>query len=324
MGVTSFLPASGNNNNEAITPQGYTPPNHTFDIATSIQVQGDYFGAMGIRLLRGRPLSPDDNEKSQLVTVVNHKLAEQSWPSQNPIGKQLRVGTPSMQTPWMTVVGEVADVKESSPDQPTKQEFYIPIHQAEKDIGSLSSPTDLNGNGGYIAVRTAMPPQLMESALRATVHSIDAQLPLTQMQAMTQALSDSEAPRMFNTYVISSFAAAAVLLAILGIYSVIAFTVALRTQEMAIRMALGSQRTGIIRLILLSGAKLAAIGCVLGVAGALASSQLLQSLLFGVSSFDPITLTVAVLLILLLVLAASFVPARRAAGIHPMRALREE
>ena len=324
VGVTSFLPATGGNNNEAITPQGYTPPKHEFDLATSAQIQGDYFQAMGIPLLRGRFFTPDDNAKSQLVVIVNHKLAQQSWPGQNPIGKQFRIGTDKMQTPWMTVVGEVADIKENSPDQPTKQEFYTPVHQAEEDVGSLGSPSDLNGNGGYIALRTAMPPQLMENALRSAVHSIDPQLPLVQMQPMTQALSESEAPRRFNTLLISAFAAAAVLLAILGIYSVIAFSVALRTQEMAIRMALGSQRVGIVRLILTSGAKLGVIGCAIGVVGALASSRLLQALLFGVSPFDPITLTVAVVLILLLVLAASFVPARRAAAIHPMRALREE
>lgn len=324
VGVTSFLPASGNNSNEAITPKDYTPPKDTFDLGTSIQVQGDYFAAMGIPLLRGRLLTPDDNESSQLVTVVNRKLAEQSWPGQNPIGKQLRIGTPAMQTPWMTVVGEVADVKESSPDDPTKQQLYVPIDQAERDIGSLANPGDLNGNGGYIALRTAMPPEQMENTLRATVRSIDPQLPLTQVQAMTQALSDSEAPRRFNTFIISAFAAAAVLLAILGIYSVIAFTVALRVQEMAIRMALGSQRSGIIGLVLASGAKLAAIGCVLGLAGAVASSRLLQTLLFGVSPFDPLTLSLAVVLILLLVLLASLVPARKAATIDPMRALREE
>ncbi len=324
VGVTSFLPASGNNNNEAILPDGYTPPKDTYDLGTSIQVQGDYFTAMGIPLLRGRLFTPDDNESAQLVVVVNHTLAEQSWPGQNPIGKRLRVGLPNMQTPWMTVVGEVADVKEGSPDVLAKQQFYVPIDQAEKDIGALATPTDLNGNGGFIALRTAMPPEQMENTLRATVRSIDPQLPLTQVQAMTQSLSESEAPRRFNTFIISAFAAAAVLLAILGIYSVIAFTVALRVQEMAIRMALGSQRAGIVALVLASGAKLAAIGCLLGLAGAVASSRLLQTMLFGVSPFDPATLSMAVVLILLLVLVASLVPARRAATIDPMRALREE
>jgi len=324
VGLTSFLPAQGSNNNEAIIAEGYTPPNNAYDLATTIQVQGDYFTAMGIPLLRGRLLTPADKEDSQLVVVVNHKLAETSWPGQDPIGKRMRVGLPQMQTPWLTVVGEVADVKENSPDADTKQEFFVPIRQAEADIGSLASPTDLNGNGGYIALRTAMPPEQMENALRATVRSIDPQLPLTQVQSMTHALSESEAPRKFNTFIISAFAFAAVLLAVLGIYSVIAFSVALRVQEMAIRMALGSQRSGIVSLVLASGAKLAAVGCVLGLAGALASSRLLQTMLFGVSPFDPVTLSAAVVAILLLVLAASFLPARRAASIDPMRALREE
>lgn len=324
VGITGFLPASGSNNNQAFIAEGYTPPNHTYDLATVIQMQGDYFSAMGIPLLRGRFLTQDDTANSQLVVVVNHKLAEQTWPGQNPIGKRLRVGLLQMQTPWLTVVGEVADVKENSPDEPDKQQYYIANDQAEKIIGSLAQPGDLNGNGGYIALRTATPPEQMENALRATVRGIDPQLPLTQVQAMTHALSESEAPRKFNTYVISAFAGAALLLAILGIYSVIAFTVALRVQEMAIRMALGSQRSGIIGLILKSGAKLGIVGCALGVGGALLSSRLLQSLLFGVSPFDPATLTLAVVVILALVVAASFVPAQRAAGIDPMRALREE
>lgn len=323
-GFTTFLPASNSNNSQAFMPEGYTPPNHTYDLATVAQVQGDYFAAMGIPLLRGRYLTADDTADSQLVVVVNQKLAEQSWPGQNPIGKRLRIGLLQMQTPWMTVVGEVADVKESSPDEPTKQQYYIASAQAEKSIGSLAQPDDLQGNGGYIAVRTSTPPELMENELRETVRGIDPQLPLTQVEAMTHAVSEAEAPRKFNTFVISAFAGAALLLAILGIYSVIAFSVALRMQEMAIRMALGSQRAGIVGLILKSGAKLGAIGCALGIGGALLSSRLLESLLFGVSPFDPTTLIAAVVVILALVIAASLVPAQRAAGINPMRALRED
>jgi ABC-type antimicrobial peptide transport system permease subunit len=141
---------------------------------------------------------------------------------------------------------------------------------------------------------------------------------------MEQAVSDSEAPRRFNTVLITSFACAAVLLAVLGIYSVIAFSAASRVQELAIRMALGSQRAGIVRLILESGAKLAAFGCVLGLAGAAAASTLLRSLLFGVSPFDPLVLTLAAVGVLVLALAASALPALRAASIDPMQALRGE
>jgi ABC-type antimicrobial peptide transport system permease subunit len=141
---------------------------------------------------------------------------------------------------------------------------------------------------------------------------------------MEQAVSDSEAPRRFNTVLISSFAFAAVLLAVLGIYSIIAFSVASRVQEMAIRMALGSQRAAIVRLVLESGVKLALIGCVLGLGGALAASGLLRSLLFGVSPFDPMVLTFAAIGVLLLAVAASTLPALRAASIDPMKALRGE
>jgi ABC-type antimicrobial peptide transport system permease subunit len=164
----------------------------------------------------------------------------------------------------------------------------------------------------------------MENQLLSTVRSLDPQLPLTQMQTMTHAISDSEAPRRFNTILISSFAAAALLLAILGIYSVIAFTVAMRVHEMAIRMALGSQRSGIVGLVLASGLKLAAAGCIIGLAGAIAASRLLKTFVFGVSTLDPLVLVAAAFLVLMLAMAASLLPARRAASINPMKALRAE
>jgi len=325
VGLSTFLPASGNNNNNAFVAEGYVPAKSgVIDLATWMQVQGDYFQAMGIPLLNGRLFTPADKAGSQLVAIVNQKLAEQSWPGQNPIGKRIRIGTQAMGTPWATVVGEVEDVKENSPDLPTKQQYYSPIDQVEEQIGQLGSPTDLNGNGVFVALRTSMPPEQMENALRATVRAIDPQLPLTQVQTMEHAISDTEAPRRFNTALISSFAGAAVLLAILGIYSVIAFSVALRVQEIAIRMALGSQRLGIVRLILISGAKLALIGCAIGLAGAVAASQLLRSFLFGVSALDPVVLTLAAFLVLLLAMAASLIPARRASSINPMRAIRAE
>jgi ABC-type antimicrobial peptide transport system permease subunit len=230
-----------------------------------------------------------------------------------------------MQTPWLTVVGEVEDVKLGAPDDPSIEEYYGPVAQAEDSFGSLANPAiDLNGNGGYILVRTSLPPEQMENALRSTVRAIDPQLPLTQVQTMEHAVSETEAPRRFNTVLISSFAFAAVLLAVLGIYSVIAFSVASRVQEMAIRMALGSQRGGIIRLVLESGAKLASVGCVLGLVGAAAASTLLRSMLFGVSPFDPFVLAAAAMGVLLLALGASTLPAFRAASIDPNRALRGE
>jgi putative ABC transport system permease protein len=324
-GLSSFLPASGSFSNSTFIVDGYVPPQGAgMNLATLVTVQGDYLQAMGIPLLAGRFFTPADKPDTQLVAIVNHKLAEHFWPGADPIGKRLRVGTKDMQPPWLTVVGEIADVKESSPDAPDKEEWYQPVEQLEKSLGSLGSPADINGNGGFIALRTAMPPEQMENLLLNTVRSIDPQLPLTQVQSMEQTVADSEAPRRFNTVLISAFAIAAVLLAALGIYSVIAFSAALRVQEMAIRMALGSQRSGILRLIFTSAAKLAVAGCVLGMVGAAAASHLMQSLLFGVSPFDPLVLALAAVFVLTLALVASLLPAQRAASIDPMQALRAD
>ena len=325
VGLSSFVPASGSNSNTTFVVDGYVPPpGASMNLARLVTVEGDYLQAMGIPLLSGRFFTPSDTASNQLVAIVNHRLAEHYWPGGDPIGKRLRIGTPDMQPPWLTVVGEIADIKEGSPDAPAKEEWYQPVEQVEKSLGSLGSPTDINGNGGYIALRTAAEPQQIENLLRATVRSIDPLLPLTQVQSMEQAVAESEAPRRFNTVLISAFAIAAVLLAALGIYSVIAFSAALRVQEMAIRIALGAQRSGILSLVFRSAAKLAVVGCILGLVGAAAASHLLKSLLFGVSPFDPLVLALAAAFVLLLALVAALLPARRAASIDPMMALRAD
>jgi predicted permease len=325
VGLSNLVPGQGYSNNQTFVVEGYTPPKGAeMNLATVSHVYGDFFPAVGIPLLHGRFFTDDDRAGKQLVLIVNHKFAEHFWPGQSPLGKHVRIGTPEMQTPWLTIVGEVSDVKLGSPDDPTRMQYYIPGAQDEDDVGALAQPDDLNGNGGTIILRSALPPEQMENALRATFRSLDPLLPLNQVQTLQQGVSETEAPRRFNTVLISSFAFAAVLLAILGIYSIIAFSVASRVQEMAIRMALGSQRAAIMRLVLESGAKLAAIGCVLGLGGALAASGLLRSLLFAVSPYDPTVLTLSVIGVLLLAIVASALPALRAASINPMQALRGE
>lgn len=325
-GITTFLPASGSSGNTTFVAEGYVAPQGAnMNLATPVTVEGDYLPAMGVPLLAGRLFTPADNQNAQLVVIVNHTLAEHYWPGSDPIGKRLRIGTPETPTPWLTIVGEVAAVKENSPDSPDKEQWYQPIDQLEKSLGSLATPADSpRGNGGFVAIRTAMEPGQMTNALRATVRSIDPQLPLNQVQSMEQAVSDSEAPRRFQTALISSFAFAAVLLAALGIYSVIAFSAALRVQEMAIRMALGSQRSGILSLVFLSAIKLALAGCAIGLLGAAASSNLLHSFLFNVSPFDPLVLTLAAVFVVVLALVASLLPAARAAAVNPMKALRAD
>lgn len=279
---------------------------------------------MRIPLLSGRYFTDSDNADSQLVAIVNREFAQHYWPGQNPVGKRIRTGMLKSGTPWMTIVGEIADAKLGRPDADAREQFYQPVAQLEKDAGAQAQPSDLNGNGGWIVLRSALPPQQMENSLRAAVRSLDPLLPLSEVQTMDDIVARSEAPRRFNTVVISSFALAAVLLAALGIYSVIAFSVASRVQEMAIRMALGSQRSHIVRLVALSGLKLAAIGCILGLAGALAASSILRSFLFHVSPFDPVVMILATVAVFVLALAASALPARRAASTSPLEALRAE
>jgi predicted permease len=325
VGITSFLPAAGNNWGIAFTIEGYVPPKGAgLNMASMSLVEGDPFEALGIGVLRGRVFTELDKAGSQLVAIVNRKMAERYWPGQDPIGKRLRRGMPETSTPWMTVVGEVDDVKLGSPDAETMAQVYQPVTQMVASEGVLASVGELSGADGWIVLRTRMAPEQMQDGLRATVRKADPQLPLYQMQTMEHAISKSEAPRRFNTVLISSFAIVAVLLSVLGIYAVIAFSVALREQEMAVRMALGCQRFGVILLILASGVRLSAVGCGLGLLGAVAASSLLQSFLFEVSPFDPSVLAFSAVAMLLLALAASALPARRASSTDPLLASRGE
>lgn len=324
VGLTSTLPTKASIE-RLFVPGGYIAPKGArMNIAMFFYIEGEFFRTMRIPLLRGRFFTDEDRADSQLVVIVNRKLAEHYWPGQDPIGKRIRLGTVKMSRPWLTVVGEIDNVTVDAPDSQSQMQFYQPVAQANAAEGSTAKPTDVYGNGMSVVLRTAMPPEQVENSLRATFHSLDPQLPITQVQSMDQAVSETEAPRHFNTTVITAFGIIAVLLAILGIYSVIAFSAFQRTHEMAIRMALGSSQSGIVRLVLFSGAKLAVIGCALGLAGAVVAMRLIRSLLFQVDPFDPPVFVGAALVILMLALAASMLPAQRAASIDPIRALHDE
>jgi predicted permease len=325
VGITTVLPSTGDWEGPAITIEGYVPPKGAgLNQAMASVLRGDPIQALGIRLLRGRTFTEADNAGSQLVALVNSSLAQRYWPGQDPIGKRFRRGMQETRTPWVTVVGEVDSIKMGSPDERTPDQFYQPVDQTPMSEGDFASAGEVNADYGYIVLRTHAEPEQMENALLATVHGIDPQVPLRHIQTMEHAIASSEAPRRFNTILISCFALVAVLLSVLGIYSIIAFSVALREQEMALRMALGCQRSGVLAIILASGVKLAAIGCVFGLLGAVAASRLLRSFLFAVSPFDPVVLTLAAVAMLLLALAASALPARRASKTDPMLALRGE
>ncbi len=263
-GVTTLLPAANNMSMGAFVADGYVArKGEDLNLGWPSQVLGDYFRATGIPIIRGRDFTSADREGAPLVAIVNRTLAEHFWaPGQNPIGKRIRIGVTQSPTPWITVVGEIGDIRQTAPDQDTMSQFYQPTAQYKTSLATFAPPEMLNANNATVVLRTTMAPEQMADALRSVVRSIDPRLALTQVESMDQVVSDGQAPRRFNTALISSFAGAAVLLALLGIYSVIAFSAALRTQEMAIRLALGADRAGVMRLVLVSGAR----GLVLSVA----------------------------------------------------------
>jgi putative ABC transport system permease protein len=324
-GITNVLPASGfqGGTSYVLDETAHDTSGGQLRIAPWTNAEGNYFQAMGIRRIQGRLFNADDKQGAPLVAVVNQKLAARFWPKGDAIGRRVRLGTPESKTPWVTIVGVVETTKMNALDAPDQEQIYAPFQQFFGMLGQFA-PKDQGGFNGFIVLRSTLPPEQMTNSLRAAVAALDPQLALQQIQTMDQQLSSSEAPRRFNTSLISVFAVGALLLATIGVYAVIAFSVSMRSQEMAIRMALGSRRGEIVRLVLISGAKLAAIGCVAGLVGALAVSKLLGAMLFNVSATDPLILTGSIATMIVLSLVACAIPAQRAASANPVDALRSE
>jgi len=321
-GITSGLPASGGLAESTYTIEGQPTEGWKLKFAAFAIPYGDYFHTMGIPLLEGRTFTPDDRADTPLVVVVNQTMAKNCWPGQNAIGKRMHVGNPKKDYPWATVVGVVADTKIGARDEPTLEQWYGPATQPAILYGTRSNGTLTESAAGFIAVRAELPPEQMSATLRAAVAEVDPLLALRQIQPMDDVISNVEAPRRFNTDLITGFAAGALLLAIVGIYAVVAFSVSQRNQEIAVRMALGAQRSNIARLVLHSGAKLALLGCVLGVIGSFAVAHVIRSLLFEVSPTDPLIYLAGIAIMMAMALLASLIPASRAAAADPVEALR--
>jgi predicted permease len=322
VGMINAAPATGGYPMTAYTIEGKSTDRWKPEFAIFSVIFGDYFRVMGVRLLGGRYFNADDRSTSQPVVIVNESMARHCWPGQYAVGKRMHVGGPPMKSPWATVVGVVADTKMGSRDEPSSDQWYTPMEQADilyfsDDTGKLTSPF-----AAYITARSALGPEQMIHTLRSTVAEIDPFLALKQVQSMTEAIANIEAPRRFNTGLISAFALGALLLAITGIYALVAFSASLRTQEIAIRMVLGAQRTRIAGLILSSAVKLALLGCTFGVLGSLAVSRIIESLLFDVSATDPTIYLAGVLVMMTTAMLASALPAIRVASVDPIVWLR--
>ena len=322
VGMTDILPASGFNGGTSYTVEGVRAEDWKLQFAMLSATNGDYFPAMGIPLIGGRYFTTDDRENAPLVVIVNQSMAQHCWPGQQALGKRIHVGNPGRKEwPWATVAGVVANTKLGARDEPDTDQWYAPAQQPAI-VGESETETLASAASGYITLRSALPAGEMTQTLRATVGEIDPLLALQQVQPMDEVLASIEGPRRFNTDLISAFAAGALLLAVTGIYAVVAFSVSLRRQEIAVRMALGAQRAGIARLVVISSVKLALLGCGIGLAGSYAASRLVSSFLFEVSATDPIIYGVGVLIMMGMAVVASAIPARRAANADPMDALR--
>jgi predicted permease len=322
VGTTNALPATGASGQAAYTTEGQLAENWKLKFTSFAFVEGEYFRAMGIRLLEGRTFTVDDRPETELVVIVNQSMAEHSWPGQSAIGKRMHVGNPKKDLPWATVVGVVADTKVGARDEPSADQWYSLARQSAILYGAKFSGKLTEPAGGYVTVRSALPPEQITRTLRSTIAEIDPQLALRQVQPMDDVISTVEAPRRFNTDLVTAFALGALLLAVTGIYAVVSFSVSLRTSELAVRVALGAQRMSIARLVLISAGKLALLGCGLGVLGSLAVSRLVGSFLFEVSATDPLVYVAGVLIMLMMALLASLIPATRAASADPVDALR--
>ena len=321
-GISNTLPTGNSGGLAAYTIEGRPAAGWKLTFAAFVLTYGDYFHAMGIPLVEGRYFTAEDRAGAPLVVIVNASMAKRCWPGENALGKRIHVGNPQKGYPWAMVVGVVGDTTLGPRDAPVADQWFIPAEQPAILYGANAPENLVQPAGGFIALRSSLEPEQMVRVLRSSVAEVDPLLALTDVGSMREAMASVEAPRRFNTDLMASFALAALLLALTGIYAVVAFSVTLRAREIAIRMALGAQRGSIARMVLLSGMKLALIGCGLGVLGSLAVSRLVGAFLFGVSATDPVVYAATIATMLTIAILASALPANRAAKADPVEALR--
>jgi predicted permease len=272
-----------------------------------------YFRTMGIPLIHGRMFGDQDDWQSPHVAVISESLARQRWPNQDPIGQVIEFGNMDGNLKPLTIIGIVGDVRGRGLDLPPSSIIYVDYRQ--RGMNANSTPT--------ILMRSAAPAGTIVSAARGIFHDLAPDAPV-KFSTFADEMGGWLADRRFLLLLVGAFAAAALALAAVGIYGVVAFSVTRRTQEIGIRMALGAQRSGVMRLIVGEGARLAILGVVIGIAASFVITRLLSSLLFGVSATDPITFVGVAALLCLVALLASYLPARRAMHLDPTIALRHE
>jgi predicted permease len=269
-----------------------------------------YFRTLEVPLHAGRDFSAHDQYDAEFVAIVNEALVRKSFPGQNPLGRKLQCGLDNRK--YMTIVGVAADFRSSDPALPARPAIYMPYLQHPFYATRVT-----------FAIKTAADPMSVAEAVRRTVREVNSEIPV-QFTTMDARLSDTVASPRFRSILLGIFAGLAVLLAMAGVYGVMAYTVGQRTSEIGLRMALGADSGSILKLVLSGGVRLAAIGMVLGLVGALGATRLLETMLYGVTHTDPATYLGIAAAVAVTALAACAVPAWRATRVDPLEALRQE
>ncbi|MBA3357258.1 MAG: ABC transporter permease [Pyrinomonadaceae bacterium] len=318
-GYATSIPLAWKGGTSGFFPEGRTVERASAEglsyDANHRQVSADYLKTIGIPLLRGRSISDGDDERAMPAAIVNETMARQYWPGEDAVGKRFKLGDPQDDIPWRTIVGVVGDVRQMGVDEPVKAEMYIPYGQIKDQ--QWYSPRDL-------VIRATVDPLSIVAAACNEIHQVDPAQPISNIRTMEEVLGEETASRRLGMTLLTIFAALALLLATLGIYGVLAYFVVQHTQEIGVRVALGAQRHDILGLVLRKGMTLTLLGVAIGLGVAFALTRMMASLLYGVSTADPLTYAAIAVLLTTVALIACYLPARRASKVDPMVALTYE
>jgi putative ABC transport system permease protein len=310
VGGEMYLPLTGLKIGHAFTRDDRARPRPGEELGTDIRVvAGDYFRALGIPLQRGRAFDARDHERAATLFVVNEELARRYFPGEDPVGRRVSFDWDGMVSG--EIVGVVGSIREMGPKEAPSPALYRPY--AQMPVNQMTLVIQAEGD-----------PLALTSPAAAAIRQIDPNQPVADVRTMQRVLEGTVTQPRLVLYVLAGFAGVALLLAGLGLYGIISYSVAQRQREIGVRVALGAQRSDVLRPILREGMVLTGIGLLFGLAGAMASTRVMRSLLFGVNPTDPLTLVTVSAFLLLTALAASYVPARRAARMDPAVALRSE
>jgi putative ABC transport system permease protein len=308
--IGNNLPFTYNGDSVLIAVEGIPDPqpNQWPDVVVRV-ISPKYFQTMGIPLVMGRDFTQHDNASGRKVVIVTEKTARHYWPGQNPIGKRLKPGTTASKQPWWEVIGVVKDVRQNDFVAEPKMQMYMPHAQVQSFAANA------------LVVRSKVEPLSLAASVRNQVWEIDPDQPVSEIRTMQEIVAGAVARQRFSMVLLGVFAGLALVLAAVGIYGVMSYSVAQRTREIGIRMALGAQRTDVLKITVTQGLKLVGFGLLIGLAVALVLTRVMASLLFRISATDPITFVAISLVLLAVAILASYVPALRATKVDPIIAL---